>query len=297
MNNYKIPTNLDLDALRAFVKGIELGSFHLAAEQLCRSPAAISAQLKKLEQQTQCQLLRKKGRLLELTPNGELLLRVAKELLAKNDHVLLQLQQNQQDGYIRFGLQEDFAEGLLQEVIAQFMQQYPNVQFHVQVDRNLKLIEKIHRQELDLALIWQQKNLFEDQFKTLKNINLHWLYCAHPHIEALFENKKSIPLVVLQQPCILRQIAIELLDQHQIAWHIAYKCNSVFALWAAIRAGMGVSLRSPINTPQDIQTLASHYLPSLPSLNYGMYLNIQPTSSIIENFQRHLHENLLIFKK
>ncbi|MGE8550837.1 MAG: LysR family transcriptional regulator, partial [Acinetobacter calcoaceticus] len=59
MNDYvKVPTNLDLDALRAFVKGIELGSFYLAAQNLCRSPAAISAQLKKLEQQTGCQLLR-----------------------------------------------------------------------------------------------------------------------------------------------------------------------------------------------------------------------------------------------
>lgn len=47
MNDYgKLPTNLDLDALRAFIKGIELGSYQLAAQHLCRSPAAISAQLK-----------------------------------------------------------------------------------------------------------------------------------------------------------------------------------------------------------------------------------------------------------
>lgn len=36
---------LDLDALRCFVLGIELGSFALAAERLNRSPSAASAQL------------------------------------------------------------------------------------------------------------------------------------------------------------------------------------------------------------------------------------------------------------
>ena len=40
----KNPVNLDLDALRSFVIGIELGK-KLAASQLYRSPAAVSAQL------------------------------------------------------------------------------------------------------------------------------------------------------------------------------------------------------------------------------------------------------------
>lgn len=42
-------TNLDLDALRAFVTGIELGAYARAADRLGRSTSAVSAQLKKLE--------------------------------------------------------------------------------------------------------------------------------------------------------------------------------------------------------------------------------------------------------
>ena len=44
------PLTFDADALRAFVTGMELGSFALAAERLGRSTSAISAQLKKIEQ-------------------------------------------------------------------------------------------------------------------------------------------------------------------------------------------------------------------------------------------------------
>ncbi|MBL8710264.1 MAG: LysR family transcriptional regulator, partial [Rhodospirillaceae bacterium] len=44
-------TNLDMDVLRSFVTGTELGSFAKAAERLGRSQSAISLQLKKLEEQ------------------------------------------------------------------------------------------------------------------------------------------------------------------------------------------------------------------------------------------------------
>ncbi|RJE68888.1 transcriptional regulator [Acinetobacter sp. JS678] len=293
MNDHaKLPTNLDLDALRAFVKGIELGSYQLAAQQLCRSPAAISAQLKKLEQQTGCQLLRKQGRLLELTPSGELLFSHAKNMLAINDVVLLKLHQTQASGIIRFGLQEDFAEGALQQLIAQFMFQHPNVQFQIQVDRNLSLIDKVQKQELDLALIWQQVEAHE-KFYELRSVGTEWLFCSHPYIQQIIENKASIPLVVLQQPCILRQMAIQVLEEKGMKWHIAYECNSVQALWPAIRAGIGISLRSLFQIPSDIKILNSAELPQLKSLSFGLYSNSKLESGyIIQQFQRYIEQHL-----
>lgn len=293
MNDYaKVPTNLDLDALRAFVKGIELGSFYLAAQNLCRSPAAISAQLKKLEHQTGCQLLRKNGRLLELTPSGESLFSHAKSVLAMNDRVLLQLHQTQATGIIRFGLQEDFAEGTLQKLIAQFMLQYPKVQFQIQVDRNLNLLEKVQKQELDLALIWQQDEAREN-FYELQNVETEWLFCSHPHIKQIIETGTSIPLVVLQQPCILRQIAIQVLEEKGLEWHIAYECNSVQALWPAVRAGIGISLRSLFQIPSDIKILKSAELPLLKSLSFGLYSNSKLESGhIVQQFQRYIEQHL-----
>ncbi|MNY97004.1 LysR substrate-binding domain-containing protein [Acinetobacter calcoaceticus] len=293
MNDYaKVPTNLDLDALRAFVKGIELGSFYLAAQNLCRSPAAISAQLKKLEQQTGCQLLRKNGRLLELTPSGELLFSHAKSVLAMNDRVLLQLHQTQATGVIRFGLQEDFAEGTLQQLIAQFMLQYPKVQFQIQVDRNLNLLEKVQKQELDLALIWQQDEAREN-FYELQNVDTEWLFCSHPHIQQILETGSSIPLVVLQQPCILRQMAIQALEEKGLEWHIAYECNSVQALWPAVRAGIGISLRSLFQIPSDIKILKSAELPLLKSLSFGLYSSSKLESGyIVQQFQKYIEQHL-----
>lgn len=51
----------DLDALRAFVLGIELGSFAQAAERLSRSTSAVSAQLKNWSSKQGCRCYRRPG--------------------------------------------------------------------------------------------------------------------------------------------------------------------------------------------------------------------------------------------
>src|SRR5690349_24991038 len=78
-------TTFDIDVLRSFVLGVELGSFAQAAERLNRSTSAVSAQLKKLEEQAGAPLLRKAGRGLALTETGETMLGYARRLLDLND--------------------------------------------------------------------------------------------------------------------------------------------------------------------------------------------------------------------
>jgi DNA-binding transcriptional LysR family regulator len=91
-DSYVTPSpSLDLDALRSYVLGLECGSFALAAQRLCRSTSAVSAQLKKLEQQCGTDLVMKQGRHLVPTASGERLLGYAKRLLALNDEAVLAL--------------------------------------------------------------------------------------------------------------------------------------------------------------------------------------------------------------
>jgi DNA-binding transcriptional LysR family regulator len=83
------PVNLDMDVLRTFVAGVDLGSFAKAAERVGRSPSAISMQLRKLEEQVGQPLVRKDGRSLALTEAGESLLSYARRLLDLNDEALM----------------------------------------------------------------------------------------------------------------------------------------------------------------------------------------------------------------
>ena len=62
--------NFDIAFLRSYVAGVDLGSYARAADKVGRSTSAVSAQLKKLEEQAGLPLFRKDGRGLALTDGG-----------------------------------------------------------------------------------------------------------------------------------------------------------------------------------------------------------------------------------
>lgn len=123
----KLPLTFDLDALRSFVTGIECGSFAQAAGRLCRSTSAVSAQLKKLEQQCGTALVEKRGRHLALTQNGEIIMGYARRLLALNDEAQRALQGELLQGEIRIGMQEDFGESLMPGILGEFKRHHPGM--------------------------------------------------------------------------------------------------------------------------------------------------------------------------
>ena len=130
------PTNLDIDLLRTFVTGHDLGSYAKAADRLGRSQSAISLQLRKLEETTGQTLLRKSGRGLALTQEGEIMLGFARRLLVLNDEAVAALRNPSLEGHVRVGLLPDFAETWLPDVLGNFARAHPNVQVEARVERS-----------------------------------------------------------------------------------------------------------------------------------------------------------------
>ncbi|WP_115717854.1 LysR substrate-binding domain-containing protein [Gallaecimonas mangrovi] len=260
---------LDLEALRSFVAGVELGSFAQAALTLNRSTSAVSAHLKKLEQQLGQGLFKKAGRGLELLPAGESLLSYARHLLALNDEAVLALGQNQLEGKVRLGLQEDFGESLLTEVLARFNRAYPSVEIEVQVNRNGDLLAAMHNQQLDLALAWQQPG-GHNGGELIKSFPLCWL--GRPDT-ALTE---PLPLVLFEAPCLIRQQALDALDKAGIRWRVVMTSRSLAGIWAAVQAGLGITVRTRAGVPTALKVLAG--LPPLPPLALTMLTSSQAPS-------------------
>ena len=132
--------NFDLDVLRTFVTGIELGSFARAADRLGRSTSAVSAQLKKLEEQAGTPVLRREGRGMALTESGETLLGYARRLLELNDEAASALRGATLEGRVRLGMQEDFGETLLPALLGRFARAHPKVRIEVRTARNQELL-------------------------------------------------------------------------------------------------------------------------------------------------------------
>ncbi|MDF7662030.1 LysR substrate-binding domain-containing protein [Erwiniaceae bacterium L1_54_6] len=256
----KLPLTLDLDALRSFVTGIECGSFAQAANRLCRSTSAVSAQLKKLEQQCGAELVVRNGRHLALTHNGEIIMGYARRLLALNDEALLALNGKLMQGEIRIGMQEDFGESLMPGILGEFKRHHPAMRILARVDRNRGLLNAINASELDMALLWQPEQV-QRAGKLVGHCQLEWITHPNLDISTLLAQGMPLPLVMLESPCLMRSRAIECLDRANIAWQVVFVSQSLSGIWAALQAGLGITVRTRIGMPDTLR-VAGSILPS-----------------------------------
>jgi DNA-binding transcriptional LysR family regulator len=265
-------TNLDTDALRSFVTGMEVGSFARAADRLGRSTSAVSAQLKKLEEQAGVPLVRKSGRGLALTDGGEALLSYARRLLELNDEAVTAVRGVELEGWVRLGLQEDFGETVLPQVLGRFARAHPKVRIEGRIGRNQDLVDMVEAGRLDLALAWDD-GIPRPTATTLAALPLCWLGSAETPPNWQLDGGEPLPLAALEAPCMLRTIACESLDRHGLSWRIAFVSPSLAGIWAATAAGLGIALRTPVGWSPSIRILdpVSHRLPALPKLGLVLH--------------------------
>ncbi|RAO74830.1 LysR substrate-binding domain-containing protein [Dyella jiangningensis] len=254
--------NFDLDVLRTFVTGIELGSYAKASDRLGRSTSAVSAQLKKLEEQAGTPVLRKSGRGMVLTEAGETMLAYARRLLELNDEAAAALHGTELEGWVRLGLQEDFGESLLTDVLGRFARAHPRVRVEVRIARNTELLERVTSGRLDLALAWDA-GVLSPHVDRLGEVPLRWISAAGAGMP--WPANEPLPLVMLEAPCMMRSAATAALDRAHVPWRIAFTSASLAGTWAAVAAGLGVSLRTPLGLPTTVQALSPHETP-LPAL-------------------------------
>lgn len=264
--------NFDIDNLRSFATGIELGSFAQAAGRLNRSTSAVSAQLKKLEQQAGAPLLRKAGRGMALTEAGEVMLGYARRLLELNDEAAAAIRGAELEGRVRLGLQEDFGESLLPAVLGRFARAHPRLRIEARIARNAELLDGVNRGRLDLALAWEA-GADSPHAERVGRWPMRWIAAAGAARSKLRQRGEPLPLAVLEAPCLLRNAAIEALDRAGIAWRIAFSSASLAGTWAAVSAGLGVSVRTPLGLPNSVRALTAREagLPALPMLGLALH--------------------------
>ena len=273
--------NFDIDTLRSFATGIELGSFAQAAERLNRSTSAVSAQLKKLEQQAGTPLLRRAGRGMALTEAGETMLGYARRLLELNDEAVAAIRGVELAGRVRLGMQEDFGENLLPAVLGRFARTHPRLRIEARIARSAELLDGVNKGKLDLALAWDA-GAASPHAERIGRWPMRWIGAP---ASKPYRRGEPLPLAVLESPCLLRSAAIDALDRAGIAWRIAFSSASLAGTWAAVRAGLGVGVRTPLGLPGGVQALTAKEagLPALPMLGLSLHrAEAEPAPAVAE---------------
>ena len=124
-----------LKNLELFLVIVEKGGLSAAGRELGLSPASVSERLAQLESFYGASLLNRTTRAINLTDEGRLLVDGARRLLAEADelHNSIRLGTQKISGPIRLSAPEDLGRQYIEPILAQFMQEYPQVS----IDLNL----------------------------------------------------------------------------------------------------------------------------------------------------------------
>ncbi|MCA7895813.1 LysR substrate-binding domain-containing protein [Burkholderia cepacia] len=285
--------NFDVAALRSLVAGVDLGSFAKAADRVARSSSAVSAQIRKLEEQAGTPLFVKSGRGLALTDAGDAMLRYARRMIELNDEAAAAVRGVNLDGWVRVGLQEDFGEAILPDVLGRFARAHPKVRIEARVARNADLLDRLDANQLDLALVWGDPvsaallSRPGIDSEVIAQVPMQWVGAAGgfgvpggadegAEVGAAAAHAstggraagEALPLVVFDRPCRFFGAATDALDRAGVPWRVAFTTPSLAGLWAAAAAGLGLTVRSHYGLPASVRVLdaASLGLPALPSL-------------------------------
>jgi len=258
--------DLDIPVLRTLVAAQDLGGFGRAAAQVGRSQSAVSLQMRKLERQLGEPLFRKEGRGLALTEAGDRILAYARRILALNDEAVTAVRGAAIEGRVRFGMPGDFAETWLPAVLGRFKRAHPAIHIEAAVDRNNVLLERLDKGQLDLALVFGGGG--RGDAEVLARLPMAWIGGREPCWSA----GEPVPLAVFEPPCVFRQPATAALDTAGIPWRIAFSSPSLSALWAAVDAGLGITVRTGIIRPDHLRRLGRRDgLPPLPEIELSLH--------------------------
>lgn len=263
-------TTLPSDLLRTFVEVIDTGSMLRASERVLLTPSAVSLQIKRLEEITNCVLFYRDRRKLVLTSEGETLEGYARQILELNREALDMLGGERATGLVRLGIVEDFARTLLTGTLRRFAALNPDAHVQLRVSGSRELKELVAAGRLDLALIMT----LPSEEDVVARRPVFWFGQEH------LSREPVIPLAMLEEPCLFRSQAIAALQQAGLPYEITIETASVSALQAAVTAGLGITTRIGNFIQGEGGGMSPANLPVLPEMGYSLIQAPKGTRSI-----------------
>ncbi|WP_448950284.1 LysR family transcriptional regulator [Labrys neptuniae] len=259
---------LDLDAVQAFVRIAELGSFTRAAETMQTTQAAISLKLKRLEDRFGCRLMERTPRHVQLSAEGATFLDHARELLEVHDRALTAFAGARQR--LTIGISDHVAGPELPALIARMNTQDPQLLIEIRIGSSGDLLQSFDRRELDTVIVRLHAGRSDGKIITQEKFG--WF--AAPGWQHRAD--EPLPLATLAEPCGVRAMAGQLLDAAGIAWTEIFVGGGVAAVAAAVMAGLGVAALAPRMLPFGAVEVGQRLgLPELPRLPVLLHTRVQ----------------------
>src|SRR5882757_6469813 len=252
--------DIDTALLRAFVAVVETVSVTGAAALLNLTQAAVSQQLKRLEELFGTQLFERHHRRLALRPNGERLLAHANKLIALNDEVWGAMSAPAYSGEVRLGVPHDIVGPYLPPILRRFDKAWPRV-CDAHKCTNTPLLREL---------------LLEDDL----------VWAGAPNGAA--HRRDPLPVSRGDEKCEFRTCVLKALADTGRDWRPVCEVSSMEPLLASLEADLAVGPFLRRSIPDYLTVVEDPRLPRLPKFLINMYLPPARQNEIAVELARHI---------
>jgi DNA-binding transcriptional LysR family regulator len=168
----------------------------------------------------------------------------------------------------------------LPPILGDFVRNYPMVRIQVNASRSAELIERVTSGHLDLALAWGDPG---DRAHGRRIASVPTGRILPKMKSVPVDRDGALPLVAFDEPCIFRRLAVMALDANDVRWRVSFESPSLPGLWAAVDAGLGITMRTAISLPAKLKFVEPGQagLPSLPAVPLSLYQSSPQLSAAV----------------
>lgn len=278
------------------------------AEGLYTSQPGISKQVRLLEEELGVQIFTRSGKhLSQVTPAGQHIVRIAREVLAKVDAIKVVAGEHTQpeQGALYLATTHTQARYVLPDVIKNFIQRYPQVSLHMHQGSPVQIAEAVCRGEADFAIATEALHLYND---LLMLPCYHWNRAVivapdHPLITSKALTIRALaqyPLVTYTFGFTGRSSLDEAFNQAGLTPQIVFTATDADVIKTYVRLGLGVGViaKMAVNSELDSDLVcldASHiFSPSTTNIGFRRSSFLRSYMyDFIERFASHLTRDVV----
>lgn len=223
-------------------------SFSEASKQLFISQSAVSQSIKALEKKLDQTLFVRSTKRVQLTPEGEILLRhvePAMNLIMRGENQLMDTAST--GGQIRIGASDTICRYFLVPYLERFHKEFPNAHIKVTNQTSIKCIELLEAGQVDFIVVNCPNSYLSNLYCTKKIGEFKDVFVAGNAFSELkgksisFKELLGYPILMLEKQTTTSEFLHKLFQQHQLDLVPEIEVNSNDLLLDLAKIGLGIA--------------------------------------------------------
>ncbi len=239
---------MHLETLKVFCDVVETRSFSAAASQNFVTQSAVSQQIRTLEQRYGRRLLERTRGNVQLTPAGEILYQVSKEIVQRYGEMESRLQAlaHQIAGTLRVATVHSIGLYELSKPLKRFLKAFRKVHLHLEYSRSTKIYEDALKGHIDLGIVAYPARRPQITLLPFREDKLA-LVCppTHPfarHRRVSIRKLQGEPMVGYERDIPTRKETDRMLRRHGVEVRYVMELDNIETIKQVVEIGSGIAI-------------------------------------------------------